>query len=113
MLLLKLSYVENKISFFYRVKYGTLEKKIKAQTLIHLEAVKISCSRIIEEKDLKMPLFRLGRIIASGNVSPFEPNAHLIYVDVLIAKEVTSVHGAEMFGKGCHTPEWVILLLLF
>ena len=46
-------------------------------------------------------------------MTPFESNAHLVDVDILIANEEPHVHLGKMIEEGCHTPKTVILLHLF
>ena len=60
-----------------------------------------------------MPFFRFVGIVTPGNVTPFESNAHLVYVDILITNVKAHVHLGKMIEEGYHTPKTVILLPLF
>ena len=59
-----------------------------------------------------MPFFRFVGIVTPCHMTPFETNAHLVDVDILIANEETHVHLGKMIEEGCHTPITVILLPL-
>ena len=49
--------------------------------------MQVSSAGVIETKGFEMPFLRFFRIIASGNMPPFEPDTHLINVNVLMTNK--------------------------
>ena len=60
-----------------------------------------------------MPFFRFVGIVTPGNMTPFESDAHLVYVNILTTNEKAHVHLGKMVKEWCHTPITVIFLPLF
>ena len=82
-----------------------VKKNKKTFTLVHIETVQVSSPRIIQTKGFEMPFVWFIGVVASRIVSPFEANAHLIDVNILIAFEVALIQVGEMIQKGCHSPK--------
>ena len=57
-------------------------------TMIHVEAVEVSSLGIVEAESFEVPFIGFIWIVASRNVSAFEPDTHLINIYILVTFEV-------------------------
>lgn len=65
-----------------------VKKKEKMITMIHVEAVEVSSLGIVEAESFEVPFIGFIWIVASCNVSAFEPDTHLINIYILVTFEV-------------------------
>ena len=87
-----------------------VKKNIKYQTLVHIEAMEISSGGIIQTECLEVPFLWFVGVVTPSNMAPFESDAHLFYVKILITNIESRVHLSKMVEEGGHTPETVVQL---
>ena len=58
--------------------------------------MEVSSLGVVEAESFEVPFIRLIRILASRNVSAFEPDTHLIDINILVTFEVPLIHIGEM-----------------
>jgi hypothetical protein len=73
--------------------------------------MQISRSRIIEAEGLKVPFVRFVWVITASYVPPFEPDAHLVNVNILMTNEVLPILKRKMLKEGGHSPERIIFFV--
>ena len=56
--------------------------------MVHIEAVEVSSSRIVQAESLQVPLLGLIWVVASRYVPPLEPDTHFIYINILTTFEI-------------------------
>ena len=75
--------------------------------------MQISCAGVVETIGFKMPFLGVFRNIASCNMTPFEPNTHLVNVNVLMTKKEPNESEGDMIKEWGHSPKWISLLRCF
>ena len=74
--------------------------------------MQVSCAGVIETEGFEMPFLRVFRIVASGNMPPFEPYTHLINVNVLMANKEPHESEGDMVKEWGYSPKYISLLSL-
>ena len=75
--------------------------------------MQVSSAGVIETKGFEMPFLRFFGIIASCYMPPFEPDTHLINVNILMTDKEPHESEADVIKEGGYSPKYISLLSFF